>query len=96
MLHTLLIRVSKSHLGSKLSLCSVLNRQMSSSWSVRGTSAGVGAVNAIRQCEEAHFVDADLIAIVGPNPTPADNYMLPRTEPARQTSADSTLILLAK
>ena len=58
MLHTLLIRVSKSHLGSKLSLCSVLNRQMSSSWSVRGTSAGVGAVNAIRQCEEAHFVDA--------------------------------------
>ena len=31
---------------------------MSSSWSVRGTSAGVGAVNAIRQCEEAHFVEA--------------------------------------
>ena len=31
---------------------------MSSSWSVRGTLAGVGAVNAIRQCEEAHFVDA--------------------------------------
>ena len=29
-----------------------------SGWSVRGTLAGRGAVNAIRQCEETHFVDA--------------------------------------